>query len=685
MLVNLTNSSKEKVHDKNLVGGKGYALLLLEKYGMKVPKGFILTTEEFQRFLSENQLSIPQSGNSIDTILRGAKLPERLVREIRSHLDSSGLGSVPLAVRSSANVEDAAVASFAGQFTTVLNVTGEKALLKAIKAVYTSVFDKKIIDYCNSFSVPITSIGMAVVVQELIHGEVSGVMFTRDPITGKPDIVIEAVVGLNEGLVSGHLTPSRFVVDAERSRISESQIREQSKSYAPENGGVVVKSNNIRIEDVLKEDKILELASKGVTLQKLFGSAQDIEWTMKGDVIYLLQSRPITTLARNTTSSSKHRSGKALIGYPGSSGTAEGEIEIIGSPDAVVAPGKILVFESTDTEFVPLMKKAKAIITNEGGMLSHAAVVSRELNIPAVVGVKDATKLLKDGQRVFVDGGAGVVSLEGRLNVKVKGKEYDMSTLYCLDTMLETKIDGNPVYYEVLPDKVVYYTGAKITKSEVDKHLRSMGFEQKAKKGGEDKFYIRKRWETYKQDPVIESFYQRISGLRSIDTRELLSLVDDLVVFGKENMKQANAITDDSEAGLLKSLLHLRRTAISYLLLNTVLCEGYGLRVLHTYATPILEKQGITFSEFLSKIEFGEKAFASTDPEDVKSLNRLIAYYKIISEWRQKTYSIFFEFGGYSEQVATREKVIIGKLNQITKKEGNLEYWYLVAVKSREQ
>lgn len=684
LIVSLTNNSKEKAQDRNLVGGKGCALLLLEKNGLKVPKGFIITAEEFQKFISENNLFTPQSANSIGAIMREAKLSEATIREIRSHLDSSGLESVQLAVRSSATVEDAAVASFAGQFTTVLNVTGEKALLEAIKTVYSSVFDKKIIDYCNSVSVPVANIGMAVIVQELVNGDVSGVMFTKDPITGKSDVVIEAVVGLNEGLVSGHLTPSRFVVNPEKSRIIESQIREQSKLYTAGKDGIAVKQNSYRIEDLLKEEKILELASKGTDLQKLFGSPQDIEWTMKGDVIYLLQSRPITTLTCSNASYSKSRSGKVLLGYPGSSGTAEGEVEIVGSPDDRVNPDKILVFEFTDTNFVPIMKKAKGIITNEGGMLSHAAVVSRELNIPAVVGVKNATKLLKNGQKVFMDGSTGVISLEGRPSAKAKSREFDISTLYCLDTMLQTEIEGNVVYYEALPNKVVYYTTANIAKNTIDKHFKDMGLCQKTKKGAKDKSFIRRRWETYKQDPEIDQLYQRIAGLKNTDIEELSTLADDLVAFGKENMKQANAITDENENGLLKLLLHLRRTAISYLLLDTLLCEGYGLRALHTDATLTLEKQGIAFSEFLSRIELGEKVFASSDEsaKDVKSLKHLASYYKILSEWRQRAYPVFIDFGGYSEQVAEREKIIIEKLNKLTGREGNLEYWYPVAVQS---
>lgn len=688
LIVSLNSKSKETIPDKDLVGGKGHALLFLMANGMKVPRGFIITSDEFHNFLLENGLagnlnSTQQSKHNIIEILIGASFPETLNKQVLEYLHSEKLESASLAVRSSANVEDASSSSFAGQFKTVLNVNGEKAVLKAIKTVYSSAFTKKITDYCKSFSVSIADIGMAVVIQELINGDVSGVMFTQDPITGKSHIVIEAVVGLNEGLVSGRLTPSRFIVDAHKERLVEAQIKGQNKSYQLDKDGIAIKPNKTSIEEVLNEEKIIELASKGITLQRLFGSPQDVEWTIKDGVIYFLQSRPITAMVKGETAATAAHFNNILLGYPGSAGIVEGEVVIVIDPSSTVAPDKILVFKYTDTDFVPLMKKAKAIITDEGGMLSHAAVISRELGIPAVVGVKNATKSLKTGQKVYVNGGAGLVSIDGKPIANVKTRQFDMSTLYCLDTMLPTTIDGKKVYYEILPEKLVYYTDAKLDKNTVNKHFRDMGLNLKARKGWRDKFFIRDRWEVYKQDPAIETLHKRMTQMNDLDIKALSSFIEELVAFGKTNVKHAGALTNEDEIGLLGSLLYLRRAATSYLLLNTVLCEGYGLRLLYSKSTPLLERLDITFPELLAKIGHGGTAFAVTKLtfNDGKLLKELEAYYKIISEWRQKSYSVFMEFGAYSEQIIPKENKIVERLNSITGKTDGIEYWYPIAVK----
>jgi pyruvate,water dikinase len=440
--------------DGALVGGKGANLGELTKAGLPVPPGFIITADsyfdyikatgldtqikaELEGFNKEDSKDLQARAEKVKAMIVATPLPDELKAEIVKNYwklaedCSTPIAELYVAVRSSATAEDLAGASFAGQQATYLNILGEDALLEAVLKCWASLFEARAIYYRAEEGFDQLSVGIAVPVQKMVNSEAAGVMFTIDPTDNDLDhISIEAAYGLGEVVVLGAVTPDRYLVDKKTMQITAKDIFKQTWMLTRESGsgdtgdlsvlqkeGIPVPAE-IQSNQKISDDLILQLAKIALEIEKHYGEPQDTEWALEKDKIYMVQSRPVTTLekgndkaegAKEDTVSESH---EAIIkGQAASTGMASGPVKIIHSPSEIdqILAGDVLVTEMTTPDFVPAMKRAAAIITDAGGRTCHAAIVSRELGIPCVVGTEVATTSLKDGQVVTVDGKNGLV------------------------------------------------------------------------------------------------------------------------------------------------------------------------------------------------------------------------------------------------------------------------------------
>jgi pyruvate,water dikinase len=437
--------------DIGMVGGKGANLGEMTKAGIPVPPGFIVTSQAYFHFLEESGLrpKISQLLSTIDPndsaqlqkvaadirrMITEADVGTAVAEEIRRAYREMGEG--PVAVRSSATAEDLPEASFAGQQSTFLNVTGEDAVVTATQACWASLFEARAIFYRAEGGFDHMKVGIAVPIQRMVQSRHSGVMFTMEPVSGDRDkVVIEAIYGLGEAIVSGAVTPDLYVVDKGSLAILEKRLADQDKQLVANPDSKAFADDNIHWVEIAKEDanlqklsdeQIVTLAEIGKRVEKYYGFPQDIEWAEREGDLYIVQTRPVTVTAKaaKETGLPEETAPVLLEGSPASPGVAVGEVKIVLSPSEInmVVEGDILVAEMTTPDFVPAMKRAAAIVTDKGGRTAHAAIVSRELGIPCVVGTGEATKSLSAGQTITVDGSTGRV-YEGRAEIRLAWAE----------------------------------------------------------------------------------------------------------------------------------------------------------------------------------------------------------------------------------------------------------------------
>lgn len=425
--------------DVALVGGKGANLGEMTKVGIPVPPGFIITSKAYFDNLVksgaqdrirailygldvENPLQLEKSAVLCQEEIKNILLDLRLEEELYSaYKKLSGKNNVYVAVRSSATAEDLPEASFAGQQATFLNIKGEHKLKEAVLAAWASLFEARAIYYRVQQKFDHMKVGIALPVQKMVQSETSGVMFTIDPVTNNKNImIIESVFGLGEQIVSGATTPDHYEVDKKNMEIHAKNIVLQKKQLigTPFGNKLLPIAKAYQKSQKLPDTKIIELANIGKTIEKHYFFPQDIEWAYQGGKIYIVQTRPVTTMKKiqedkGQLSETLSQQKAILEGAPASPLIASGPVVIIKKASEMfkVKKGDVLVTEMTNPDFVPAMKRASAIITNKGGRTSHAAIVSRELGIACVVGTGNATEKLKDGQIVTVDGAKGVVYL----------------------------------------------------------------------------------------------------------------------------------------------------------------------------------------------------------------------------------------------------------------------------------
>ncbi|KKQ52701.1 phosphoenolpyruvate synthase [Candidatus Woesebacteria bacterium RIFCSPHIGHO2_01_FULL_39_17] len=436
------------------VGGKGANLGEMTQASFPVPPGFAITVSAYDAFLEKNQISkkindliektdineaeqLQEASKRIEKIITTSLIPEEVSRDvIQAYKKLSGIfKSALVAVRSSATAEDLPGASFAGQQATFLNVKGDANLLVAVRDCWASLFTARAIFYREQNKISHSKVKISVIVQKMIQSEVSGVMFSIDPVTSDKDrIVIESVWGLGEMIVQGSVVPDRYVVQKDTFSILSKEISDQKIQLIKKGGKNIESGVPERLSDKpkLNDNEIIKLAKLAERLQKHYYFPQDIEWAKDGQNLYIVQTRPVTALGKagetkvtiDITDDKKIKIAEVpvLTGVGASPGIGTGPVKVLSSPKEInkVKNKDVLVAPMTSPDYVPAMKKASAIITDEGGMTSHAAIVSRELGIPCVVGTKEATKRLKDETVVTVDGERGLIYLGGKIKIEKK-------------------------------------------------------------------------------------------------------------------------------------------------------------------------------------------------------------------------------------------------------------------------
>jgi len=421
--------------DIPLVGGKGANLGEMTKAHIPVPPGFIVTARSYFYFLEKANLTaeihrllstldpndsqeLNRVASKIKNMINAAPMPEEISEEIKKAYQKMGRGLV--AVRSSATAEDLPEASFAGQQRTFLNVKGEHGVTAAVQGCWASLFEPRAIFYRAQHGFDHIKIGMAVPVQRMVQSQCSGVLFTLEPVTSdKGKVVIEAVYGLGELIVSGEITPDLYVVEKKGLKILDKKIARQEWQLVRNAKGKRLGETNVRVpvhkaaqqRQKLSDEDIIALAQIGTQIEELYAFPQDIEWAKENGSLFIVQARPVTAIKPwEAPVEAKETAAKILLtGSPACPGVASGPVKIVEHASEIyrVLKGDVLVAAMTDPDFVPAMKRATAIVTDKGGRTSHAAIVSRELGIPCVVGTGLATQILKPNQVVTVDGSQG--------------------------------------------------------------------------------------------------------------------------------------------------------------------------------------------------------------------------------------------------------------------------------------
>jgi pyruvate,water dikinase len=434
-------------NDLSVVGGKGASLGEMINIGVPVPGGFAVTAQAFRDFINRagiakklfealkvdvNQESeLHRAEETAKKLIMDAEVPEDIEMAIKARYEELCKREgeqVFVAVRSSATAEDLPDASFAGQQETFLNMRGAEDVFNAVRKCWASLYGARAIFYRVEQGFEHDKVNLSAIVQKMVDSEKSGVMFSSQPSTGEALVVIESAWGLGESIVSGSVSPDNFVVDRKTKNILSKYIA--TKEIMIIRDPKTQKTVTVPVPDdkkeavVLTDNEAIELAKYGEILEKHYGIPQDIEWGIEKDKIYILQSRPITTINNAKKAKQAAASGKVLFkGLGAAPGVATGIVRLIASGRELdkVKQGDIMVTKMTMPDMVPGMRRAGAIVTDEGGMACHAAIVSRELGCPAVVGTKKATTILKEGMEITVDGSKGIV-YEGRLALATSAK-----------------------------------------------------------------------------------------------------------------------------------------------------------------------------------------------------------------------------------------------------------------------
>lgn len=436
--------------DVDKVGGKGANLGEMTQAGFPVPEGFVVTSSAYKHMIDKNNLedkikamlkgldvedavALNRASKQVKDLIEKSPFPKDIEEQVYKSYDKLGKDSW-VAVRSSATAEDLPQASFAGQQETYLNVRGDASVIVHIRKAWASLFEPRAIYYRVQQKFDHFKVALAVPVQRMVQSDVSGIMFSINPVTNdKSRIVIEAIWGLGENIVQGSVTPDHYEVDKNELKLLEHKVVHQDIEMVREGEGNTQRKVPKSRQDKRKlSDKQAEdVAKLGKQLQKHYFFPQDSEWAIENGKLYVVQTRPITTVDATTSKNeevktqAKPISGKLILeGQPASPGVVTGIVNILKSAKEIgkIKRGDILVTDMTTPDFVPAMKKAVAIVTNKGGQTSHAAIVSRELGVPCIVGTKTATTVLKQGRIITVDGASGKVY---ESNLKASSVNYE--------------------------------------------------------------------------------------------------------------------------------------------------------------------------------------------------------------------------------------------------------------------
>ena len=459
--------------DVGLVGGKnaslGEMIRNLGKKGVNVPSGFAITAEAYKHVLEKAGISqkirdtlagldthdmenLFKRGEKIRDLIRNAPCPRELEQEIKiayGEMEKSYGKNVDVAVRSSATAEDLPTASFAGQQETYLNVRGEEELVRRVMECFASLFTNRAISYRVDKGFEHLSVYLSVGVQKMVRSDLacSGVIFSIDTESGFEDVVyITGAYGLGENVVQGTVNPDQFYVFKPTLKegfkpIVEKKIGTKEKKLVYKENGAGTEQEEVKIEErrkfVLSDDEVLTLARWTCIIEEHYGTPIDIEWAKDGisNELFIVQARPETVHSQKSSALLKtyvlEEEGELLLkGEAVGTKIGQGEVSLIEDPREIYKfkPGQVLVTDMTNPDWEPIMKVAGAIVTNKGGRTCHAAIVSRELGVPCVIGSGMATTVLKDAREVTVDCSQG----EGRIyrgKLKYHVEEVELSKL----------------------------------------------------------------------------------------------------------------------------------------------------------------------------------------------------------------------------------------------------------------
>ena len=471
--------------DLSRVGGKnaslGEMISALKMQDISVPDGFATTTQAYWKFIDENRIkekitrllddyqkdrkSLKQTGKAIRKLINEGDMPEdvsRAVREAYAELSNRySTDSADVAVRSSATAEDMPEASFAGQQESFLNITGEDSLIEVCKKCFASLFTDRAIAYREENNFKHMDVALSVGIQKMVRSDLagSGVLFTLDTDSGFPEVVlINAAWGLGENVVQGTVNPDQYTVfkpflDKEDIDpiIEKTHGSKEKKMVYAEKGKNPTRNikttKKERDSFVLTDDEIVQLARWSAAIEDHYDKPMDIEWARDGedDRIYIVQARPETVHSQKAAATLKtyrlmEKGKRLLTGLSIGQSIAAGNATVIKSADQIgkFKEGSVLVTTMTDPDWVPIMKKASAIVTELGGRTSHAAIVSREMGIPAIVGAADATRTLKKDQKITVscaEGDKGHV-YQGHLEFEEQDLDLEKVPVIKTDIML---------------------------------------------------------------------------------------------------------------------------------------------------------------------------------------------------------------------------------------------------------
>lgn len=440
--------------DIPIVGGKNANLGEMINAGIPVPPGFAITAQAYEAFLVETRIAekvyqiikdtitdlndpkqYDMASKKIRTLIETSSMPKEIESAIKSAYKllckKLAIKDVFVAVRSSATAEDLPDASFAGQQETFLNIRGTDNLIDKVMKCWSSLFTPRAIFYRNEKGFPHEKVLISVGVQKMVNSRAAGVIFTINPVTGNTDeLVIDGNYGLGETVVSGAVNPDDFVVDKSTLKIKERRISKKTVQYVrdPRTGETVHLDvpEDKQKEPCVSDDEVLKLSELATRIERHYGKAMDIEWAIDQDLpfpssLFAVQARPETVWSgKKMEESTKTEENKPGEQYQvvtkgisaGKRGYGVGIAKVVLTPDEAsrdMRKGNILVTDMTNPDFVPFMKIASAIITDKGGVTSHAAIVSRELAIPCIVGTENATKVMKTGKEYTVDSRNGIV------------------------------------------------------------------------------------------------------------------------------------------------------------------------------------------------------------------------------------------------------------------------------------
>ncbi len=479
--------------DIPLVGGKGANLGEMYNSRFPIPAGFCVTANAYKRFLEESEIGekiypvldkldvndtekLQEVAEQVQDVILNAKMPEGVRKEIIEAYNNlnididvyklagkealsmvkAGRDMPFVAVRSSATAEDLPTASFAGQQKTYLNVKGADNVTIAVQKCWASLFTARAIYYRIKNDFNHKKVFIAVVVQKMVNSTRAGVAFSINPSTNNEnEIIIEAGWGLGDAVVAGQVTPDNYIVDKKSLEIKNVKLNDQEFEYVRDNNlGRTVKKSvppGKKNTQILSVNEIKRLSKLVLNIENHYGKPQDIEWAVEDGRLFIVQARPVTTIKKvekQETITKEQEAPKQdilkdeiLSGLSASPGIGSGSVKIVHDITDIskIQKGNVLVARMTNPDYVAAMERASAIVTDEGGTTCHAAIVSREMGVPCVVGTEKATQVLKEGQEITVDGTKGKV-YSGKTDIKEEKEITIGETIENVETITEIKV-----------------------------------------------------------------------------------------------------------------------------------------------------------------------------------------------------------------------------------------------------